>query len=493
MNFSFYNFRNTPTPKFSLFLILCTFFLVEAAVLAQAPDAMSYQAIIRDAENQLMVNSETAVRIHVLQGSESGTVVFSEEHLATTNENGLLSLLIGSGFEQEGSLREIDWSAGPYFIRTQTDPSGGSDFSITAVTSLLSVPYALYAAGSEDGLPPGESAGEMLFWNGNEWIKIAVGNHSAILHFCDGTPQWGPCAPLVVLNDLDDIISTRITGLAEVTHPGSSPVSDRGLVWSDEPNPTLDNASLSIGSGTGEFQGRITQLEPENSYYIRAYATNEWGTSYSNELTTETKGLFAQDIDGNIYPSQIYSELEWTTKNLKSTRYANGDPIPNLIDGGEWFITTEGSWSYYDLDSNRAQVYGILYNWYAASDARNICPSGWRVPTNNEWENLINYLGGSSEAGGKMKTTGTIIGGDGLWQAPNEGASNESGFSVVPAGDRLSGGAFDRLTTGATFWGSTELNLNTAWGRRLSHTSIAVSRANYAKTSGFSVRCVRDY
>ncbi|TVQ45639.1 MAG: hypothetical protein EA362_08730 [Saprospirales bacterium] len=492
MTSSFLCFESTPTSKIFSFFILFTFLIVDISF-AQSPDAMSYQAVIRDSDERLVMNSEVAVRISIIQGSETGAVVFSELHLESTNENGLLSLVIGSGMELEGDLGEIDWSSGPYFIRTETDPTGGSDFSLIAVSSLLSVPYALYATKSGDGLPSGDKSGEMLYWNGGEWVEIPAGNHSELMHFCDGVPQWGPCAPLVVLNDLEDIISTRVTGLAEVTHPGSSPVTERGLVWSLEPNPTLEDEFLNLGSGIGEFEGRIIRLEPETDYYVRAYATNEWGTTYSNELTVSTMGLFAQDIDGNIYPSAIYENLEWTTENLRSKRYANGDPIDNLINGGDWFDATEGAWAYYDHDTERGEVYGVLYNWYAASDSRNICPAGWRVPTNNEWEALITHLGGASEAGGKMKTTGTIIGADGLWQAPNEGATNESGFSVLPAGDRTSGGGFDRLTTAASFWGSTELNQNTAWGRRLTHTSTTISRANYAKNIGFSVRCVRNY
>ncbi len=485
-------FRNTPILKILFLLFLCSFFIADLLP-AQSPDAISYQAVIRDSDQQLVMNSDVAVRITVLQGSESGTVVYSELHLEQTNENGLLSLIIGSGMDQMGELGEVEWSEGPFYIRTETDPSGGSDFSLVSVSSLLSVPYALYAKESGDGLAAGETSGEMLYWNGEDWVNIAPGNHSDQMYFCDGVPQWGPCAPLIVLNTLDDVISTRVTAFAEVTHPGSSQVTDRGIIWGLEPDLTLDNDFISIGSGVGEFEGRIIRLETETTYYVRAYATNEWGTTYSNEMTTTTLGLFAQDIDGNLYPSAIYDELEWTTENLRSKRYANGDPIDNLIDGGEWFGTTEGAWEYYDHDSTRGEVYGLLYNWYAASDSRNICPAGWRVPTNNEWEALITHFGGASEAGGKMKSTGTIIGGDGLWQAPNEGATNESGFSVLPAGDRTSGGGFDRLTTAASFWGSTELNQNTAWGRRLTNTSTSISRANYAKNIGFSVRCVRDY
>ena len=125
------------------------------------------------------------------------------------------------------------------------------------------------------------------------------------------------------------------------------------------------------------------------------------------------------------------------TENLKVTHYRNGDEIQNVPEA-EWGGFGFGIYGYYQNDSSNVENYGILYNIYAANDDRGICPEGWDVPTLDEWVELISYLGES--AGGKLKSTGTIEAGNGLWYSPNTGATNESGFSAHPGGKR--GGGF---------------------------------------------------
>lgn len=118
---------------------------------AQAPQKMSYQAVIWDASNSLAVNQNVGVQVSVLQGSPSGTPVYVETHSATTNANGLVSLEVGAGNPVTGSFSSIDWSTGSYYLKTETDPTGGTNYSITGTTQLLSVPYALYAETSGSG------------------------------------------------------------------------------------------------------------------------------------------------------------------------------------------------------------------------------------------------------------------------------------------------------------------------------------------------------
>ena len=149
-------------------------------------------------------------------------------------------------------------------------------------------------------------------------------------------------------------------------------------------------------------------------------------------------------------------------------------------------------------------TYGRLYNWYAVNDSRNIAPSGWHVPSDEEWKKLEMYLGMSQEEadswnwrgtdeGGKMKTLGTIEEGDGLWYSPNTGATNESGFSALPSGLRHSFyGTFYDIGKYAHFWSSLESENNDAWSRILAYRGSDVLRINYAKQTGFSVRCIKD-
>jgi len=128
---------------------ILTIILVTATLLAQSPQKMSYQVIIRDASNKLVINHSVGMRISILQGSATGTAVYTETQTPTTNANGLITTEIGSGAILSGTFSAIDWANGPYFIKTETDPTGGINYTISGTSQLLSVPYALYAKTAE--------------------------------------------------------------------------------------------------------------------------------------------------------------------------------------------------------------------------------------------------------------------------------------------------------------------------------------------------------
>lgn len=178
--------------KFSLRLFLVVLlFSINCVLFAQAPQKFSYQAVIRNSADQLVSNQQVGVRVSILQGSASGSTVFSELHTPTTNANGLIALQIGTGSNISGSIASINWANGPFFIKTETDPQGGSNYTITGTTELMSVPYALFSANAN--LPAGSVAGEMLYWNGSAWVAVAPGENNQTLTFCNGIPTWGPC------------------------------------------------------------------------------------------------------------------------------------------------------------------------------------------------------------------------------------------------------------------------------------------------------------
>jgi hypothetical protein len=127
-----------------LFLSFVVSFFLAVIVVAQSPQKLSYQAVVRNDLGKVVQNSNVGIRISVLQGSATGTVVYTETHTAVTNINGLLSVAIGTGVST-GNFESIDWSQGPYFLKNETDPTGGTDYTITGVSQLLSVPYALYS------------------------------------------------------------------------------------------------------------------------------------------------------------------------------------------------------------------------------------------------------------------------------------------------------------------------------------------------------------
>ena len=131
---------------------------------------MSYQAVVRDAANGLIANQTVGMQISVLQGSDTGTAVYVETQTPTTNANGLASLEIGAGTIVAGTFASIDWSTGTYYIKTETDLAGGTSYTISGASQLLSVPYALYAGGSNGNLGNGAAAGNTPYWNGTNWV-----------------------------------------------------------------------------------------------------------------------------------------------------------------------------------------------------------------------------------------------------------------------------------------------------------------------------------
>ncbi len=178
-------------------------------------------------------------------------------------------------------------------------------------------------------------------------------------------------------------------------------------------------------------------------------------------------------------------------ENLKTTRYNDGTPIPNVTDDEQWENLSIGAYCWYDNDRNNGETYGALYNWYAVNTSK-LCPQGWRVPTDNDWTALIDYLGGGEIAGGKLKATGTLEAGDGLWNDPNEGATNETGFFALPGGGRGRGGSFFDVVSNAAWWSATEASGASAWLRFMASYGVGVGRYELSKSGGFSVRCLRD-
>jgi uncharacterized protein (TIGR02145 family) len=193
------------------------------------------------------------------------------------------------------------------------------------------------------------------------------------------------------------------------------------------------------------------------------------------------------DIDGNVYKTVKICNQWWMAENLKVTKYQNGDSIPDVQDNSEWMNLTTGAYCDYDLDSRNVSTYGRLYNWYAVDDSRNIAPAGWHVPSDAEWQILVECLGDSTVAGGKMKESGTMH-----WINPNTGATNESGFLALPAGSRSGTGLFGGKRYGAYYWCATPFSTYLAWHRSLENNYAGIYHFTYVKIDGFSVRCVRD-
>lgn len=194
------------------------------------------------------------------------------------------------------------------------------------------------------------------------------------------------------------------------------------------------------------------------------------------------------DIDDNMYRIVKIGDQWWMAENLKVKHYRNGDAIENEPDNDLWASLTTGAYCNYDNNETNAATYGRLYNWYAVNDNRNIAPAGWHVASDDEWQTLIDYLGGDTAASNKMKEAGTAH-----WASPNAGTDNSSGFTALPGGYRSYDGSYSHIGYFGFFWSSTELNTtNSAWYRFLNYNNANVYRDTFFKLFGFSVRCVRD-
>lgn len=204
--------------------------------------------------------------------------------------------------------------------------------------------------------------------------------------------------------------------------------------------------------------------------------------SYRTDETT------VADIDGNIYhPIPIGSQV-WMVENLNTTSYSNGDPIPNVTSNTAWSVLTTGAYCNYMNSPGFATTYGRLYNWHAVQDVRNIAPTGWHVATDADWVSLIDHLGGTEAAGGKLKEIGLAH-----WLSPNTGATNEVAFTALPGGYRESTGAFLAVGGIGSWWTSTENSAADAWAMGIFNDASHVDRGwYYSKRIAFSVRCVRN-
>lgn len=197
------------------------------------------------------------------------------------------------------------------------------------------------------------------------------------------------------------------------------------------------------------------------------------------------------DQDGNEYKTVTIGTQTWMAENLRTTKYRDGSAIPNVTDNTAWTNLTTGAYCNYNSTTNTDTIatYGRLYNWYAATNNRNIAPEGWHLPTETEWRTLIDYLG-NNVAGGKMKETGTTH-----WLSPNTGATNESGFTALPSGVRSDFrelGKFFAMGNLGYYWSSTPIDTKYYLLPLVSHEDAMVGQTGFYNTNGLAVRLVKE-
>ena len=250
-----------------------------------------------------------------------------------------------------------------------------------------------------------------------------------------------------------------------------------------------DSYSLLVTLGANEtsYSDKAAEENTKYSYRIFAFNAAHDASEYSNEVSSTTfEALTVTDFDGNVYPAVSIGTQVWMAENLKTTKLNDGTEIPLVTDDSEWNTLTTPGLSWYDNQPDNGDTYGALYNWYTV-ETGNLCPSNWHVPTDAEWTTLSDYLGGESVAGGKLKEGGVLH-----WNNPNTLATNESGFTALPGGDRNSIGSYNFIGESGRWWTSTESGSGHAWYRFIAYDSSFIAPSVNTKISGFSVRCVMD-
>jgi uncharacterized protein (TIGR02145 family) len=417
----------------------------------------------------------------------------------------------------------------PYYVRAYvTNNKGtayGNEFTFTSLAKLPTVTTKAItgitqssatsggtitstggAAHSEKGLVYATTTNPTISNNklvnntvGNDWISTLTGLTGNTKYYIRayatniiGTAYGvldsfttSPIAPTITTNSAATITRTTAISGGNISSDGGSAITGRGIVWNKTGSPSplvgTDSIRTDASNTTGSYTLNLGNLNSGITYYVRAYATNAMGTSYGNQLSLTT--LPVLDTIGNQYTTITINGEEWFKENLKTTKYANGTDISNVTDNASWNNLSTGAWAYYDNNVANDAIYGKLYNWYAVSDVRGLCPAGWHVADDLDWTSLTANYGTDASAGNELKSTT-------LWAAVNAN-NNTSGFGATPGGGR-GGGLFGDITNKGFWWTSTLFDPSTSYARRLEYNLDTVVRYYESNKSGFSVRCVKN-
>ncbi len=340
-------------------------------------------------------------------------------------------------------------------------------------------------------------------------FRIKTENSLGITYGNDLTFKSSPELPIVTTNPVSCIRRTTAQSGGNITSDGGGSIMEKGICWNTQGNPTVLNDKTNEGSGIEPFVSSIAGLLMNTTYYFRAYATNSSGTSYGSQESFTTDIIIfnpaltygsVTDIEGNVYKSIQIGSQTWMAENLRTTRYNNGDLIgtttPDTLDiSGE----TEPKYQWaYDGNECSVDIFGRLYTWYAITDARGVCPTGWHVPAIEEWVTLYDpYAVGQPDIiGAELMETGTTH-----WNRSDISGNNETGFTALPGGSRGGSGGFMNINHFgnyyyAFYWSSSgsistinaffyPIPINWTFNSSFMHQI-------HLKGNGFSIRCIKD-
>ncbi len=404
---------------------------IAASVSAQAPNKMSYQAVIRNSSNALVTNIAVGIQISILQGSASGTAVYVETQTPTSNANGLVSLEIGNGTVVTGNFAIINWANGPYFIKTNTDPTGGTSYTITGTSQLLSVPYALHSKTAESvtggiletdpifgkSLVKNITAADIANWNldnddKNELQQLSVSTKGDTLRL-----QNGGFVIIPGISAANTVVPSYPVGTVNCSGTPTAIV--------DVTNPTTGKTWMDRNLGASQVATSSTDANSYGDLY-------QWG----------------RGADGHQCRNSA------TTSTLSSTdQPGHGNFILGGSDPYDW----------------RSPQNGNL--WQGVNGINNPCPTGYRLPTGTEWEIEVISWGGNTKAAGALASP---------LKLPLAGWRNNSSGWIFSAG------------ADGRYWSSSVSSTYSPFSRFLTFDSSGAGMNANNIAYGFSARCIKN-
>lgn len=351
---------------------------------------------------------------------------------------------------------------------------------------------------NDEMIPAGTGAGkfsvtiENLQPNTNYHVRAYAENSVGIAYGNDVPFLTNMAPPAVTTASVSDIAAIMATCGGNITYDGGSPITAKGVCWSTTPEPDISDPHSLDGQGSGIFTSSLTNLTSATLYYVRAYASNADWTVYGEQQTFRTR---LADIDGNLYNTVLIGTKLWMAENLRTVSLNDNSQIQNITDDAAWVATGSPAYCWYNNDPSFKPTYGALYNWYTINTGK-LCPTGWHVPTDAEYNTFEFALGMTSDQAEVWGWRGTDHGlkmkNQTGWD-DNGNGTNSSGFSALPGGYRFGAdGRFFLQTTITYWWTATEHDADRGWYRRLDSSSDQVYRASTSKKGGKYVRCLKD-
>ena len=354
-------------------LIFLFAFMTALTALAQVPQGFNYQATVRNASGDLIVNQNVYFKFNILQDSQTATPTYSETHYVPTDDAGQVSLVIGEGTASIGVFSDLNWSSGSRFLGIELNTGNG--YMAMGTTQFYSVPYALYAESAGSGgtsLPNGQNVGDSIIWDGTAWIVASGNNNSNVIEITTGE--------VYQVNGYAALSNTVIGS------DGGYSITEKGVVWSLDVNPTVAlTTKTNEGPGAQNFTSNIEGLSPLFNYYYRAYASNSLGSFYGNtynfttsdvlpvvtttavsniSYTTATSGLSITNEGSDI----TYSGIIWSQNQQQLTPDTNyittGEgslSIPNLEAGTTYYVRAFAT-------NNKGTAYGAILTFTTQAD-----------------------------------------------------------------------------------------------------------------------------